>query len=123
MKTIFGKAADLIRENGWTTGTPQNEDGCLCAGGAIAMAITGDPDDMHSEEKPAKLDEALHKFGDHINFPRTWYDDLDEVAVPYDSEERVFNWNDQLKWDSTVEDPKAVVLKTLDELDKLEAAK
>lgn len=115
-KTIWRKAYELI-ESGWTTGTAEL-DGCYCAGGGIAAAITGDPASMYDDYKNDALWAALETFANHVGAPTEeqaradpdmWWD----LNTP---SERVFVWNDHRATQETV-------LKALAELDELERAK
>lgn len=120
--SIWRQAADLIRENGWTTGAPVDGNGCYCAGGAIAKVLVGDPDQMYHSYNYPELKEAFHKFADHVGRPRDWYDDFLGETVEFSPDERVYGWNDTLRQNEDA-DPKGAVLKALDELDALESAK
>lgn len=117
-KTVFGKAADLIEKHGWTIGTPKNFEGCYCVGGAIAEAMTGSAELLH-DDKPEELDEALHTFADFVGAERI-YDSPSYGPEELESDYRVYNWNDSLKFRPNIDDPKQHVISTLRELDKQE---
>lgn len=111
-ETIWLKALNLLKEHGRSTGTPQDEHGCYCVGGAIAEAITGDPYDMEREEFYPEVKKALHRFADHVGWEKS-YDWYGETVTPT-GYNRVYPWND----DPTVTDED--VYKALQELHEAE---
>lgn len=50
---VFRRAVELIDENGWTQGMYRSSSGCLCATGALAVALGGEirrPDEDVDED-------------------------------------------------------------------------
>lgn len=113
MTTIWLKAHDLLKEHGWTKGIEESRDGCMCAGGGIAKAITGSAYDMYFDYKLPEVAAALEKFAEHVG-ASTVGSDGDLLMWPC---ERVTDWNDGLD-----DDGQEDVLKALMELHEAEVA-
>lgn len=104
-ETVWSKAADLIKLNGWTTGTAQDVNGCMCVGGALTAALGfADPEMMWCDLEEPSIHQAFSRFADHVE-----YNVYGRPAV------RVWEWND---WRATKEG----VLKALQELHEAEVA-
>lgn len=115
-QTIWRKAHDLLVVNDWTQGQAQNFDGCLCVGGAIAAALTGNACDLYAAHNLPSVELALIVFAEHVDAPRATEDD---IWVLENAEERVTYWNDKLPPATGYE----TVLRALEELDELEKAR
>ena len=103
--TVWSKAADLIKRNGWARGSAQNEYGCLCAGGAIAMALGYKPEEMWDSRSHPEMKDAFNRFGDYVGAGHSY-----DVAI------RVFDFNDASG--RTEEE----VINTLQELHEIEVS-
>ncbi len=60
------KAYEKLLRDGWRTGAAGWDDEPCCAGGAIAWAVTGDPDNMyqgtHNADEWERVEPALKEF-------------------------------------------------------------
>lgn len=112
-QTIWRKAHDLLTVHDWTQGEAEDLNGCMCAGGAIAKAITGNSGDLYSAHNLPSVELALILFATHVDAPHAAEDDIWPLE---NAEERVTFWNDRLPRETGYE----TVLKALAELDELE---
>ena len=90
------KAYDKLLNDGWTQGTPANDSGECCAGGAIAWAITGNPRDMYSDSS-YRYDEvrpALEEFAESVGATKGCWCGRDDCGA--DADVQVLVWNDRL---------------------------
>lgn len=82
----------------------------MCAGGAIAKALTGDAYNMYHDWKLNDVNAVLKKFAEHVKAPT----EDDDLNLEWPSE-RVATWNDRLGAEG-----EATVLKALMELHEIE---
>lgn len=115
-QTIWRKAHDLLVVNDWTQGEAQGLDGCLCVGGAIAAALTGNAQDVYAAHNLPRIELHLMLFAEHVDAPHAAEDDIWPLE---NAEERVTYWNDKLPRETGYE----TVLKALAELDELAKAR
>lgn len=81
------KAYEALLEHGWGRHFAQDGHGCMCAGGAIAYAITGDPYNMYARRSDVRA--ALMEFVKFVGSTEYW--SAMETSMPYGD---VTDWND-----------------------------
>lgn len=118
-ETVWRQVIDLYNSEGvdWTKHEPGidiNGVQCYCVGGGLAKVITGKALAMYADQPDSdyspELDAALGKLADHVGGR------VQGSYGNYRNYQRVYRWNDGLP----PSEGKAIVLKTLAELDELE---
>lgn len=108
VKELAAKSAEELRTRGWTTGRMVDDNGCVCATGAVAAAATGDPQAFESgrgnwvitDDTARELLLTLaNQVIDNVYLGSTYRDSLAKRLAARDDEgilSVVTRWNDRI---------------------------